>query len=110
MNTKHQAELVGVSIVASIGFGAGLNLGNILWKDAADHADGRVQHIQVNNEQIRHQLSPEHKLIAHLVLNDGNKTFKFETTGPETCNGQYQVEHKTAQVVGSLTCSYVEVP
>ena len=88
----------------------GYNIGHGLGVDSAEnHADVRVQQVQTENEQIRQELTGTHRLIARLVLNDGEKTFSFQSANdqnqPETCTGHYQLKNETATAVGNLACT-----
>ena len=67
-----------------------------------------MRDIQSQNEQIDNQLNRV-RTVGHLILNDKDHTFKFETTDangvPETCDGKYEVHGDLAQIVGDLLCS-----
>lgn len=86
----------------------GWNSGILLTKHT-ENAEGRVEQVQKYNEELQHQLQPGHKLIAHLVLKDGAKTYSFETVGEtgqaETCTGEYQVKQQHAAATGRLACT-----
>ena len=92
---------------------AGSTVGNLIVNnDYEKDTDYRVAQVQEYNQQIRELLSPSHKIIAKLILDDGKQKYSFRTENSdhqsEECNGKYVIDKGAAKIAGNLACTIVE--
>jgi hypothetical protein len=98
-----------VPVMAAIScFNIGLIVGHGLGENSA-HADERVEQAQKYNQELTSELSKTHKLVAQMIVKDGENTYSFHTVNQEgqdqTCEGSYEVKNQTAVAVGNLACT-----
>jgi len=77
---------------------------NSVLSSALDDSKQRERDVQIQNEQLRDQLTPEHS-VHELVLRAEDHTFGFREEN-ETCTGNYEVRNNMATVVGPLVCTH----
>jgi hypothetical protein len=67
----------------------------------------RIEHVQQYNEQLHEQLAVGQKVVAHLIVDDNKKTYRFDTVinqHNETCTGSYALQNDKAVATGKLAC------
>lgn len=101
------------TLIASISTLFGLNVYHYVHETSLEHqADDRVHDIQTYNRQLQRQLEAGDRVVANLVLKDGEKTYEFHSVSPlqqqEVCKGDYKITNNQAQIVGNVACTTVE--
>lgn len=76
---------------------------------AGRSASDRLKEVQVQNGQIREQLTPNFNQIGSLIIDSSDHSFSFSTVSParqpETCVGHYVVKNDAANISGALACT-----
>jgi hypothetical protein len=102
-----------LQVTMAYGLGAllfivGLETGHLIGQSDVDFGK-HTRAAQIQNEQLRPQLSETHKLIAHLIVNEGKHKYSFTTVStnnrPETCTGDYQLKRGAATLAGDMACT-----
>ncbi len=76
----------------------------------ANSGEQDIEDVQRHNQEISEQLADQYTSLGNIVL-DGDETFTFtlqtEDENPQECEGTYEIDNGTANVVGDIACTIV---